>query len=673
MDVPPDIVDRIARLRGDIVFHQHCYFVLDDPVIPDTEFDRLFQQLIELEKQYPSLIVSDSPTQRVGARPVLEFKNARHSIPMLSLENAFDEQQVINFERRIHNRLGDSSAVRYSAEPKLDGVAISIRYRQGKLVLAATRGDGSVGEDVTHNVRTIGAVPLRLRDGPYPDDLEVRGEIFMPKSGFEELNERARAAGEKTFANPRNAAAGSLRQLDPKVTAQRPLSMFVYAANVADAGQLPACHSQTLLRLRDWGFKLSKENAVVEGVQGCIAFYNKIRALRDALPYDIDGVVYKVDDYELQSIIGNVSRAPRWAIAHKFPAQEELTRVNAIEFQIGRTGAVTPVARLEPVSVGGVTVSNATLHNIDELHRKDVRVGDTAIVRRAGDVIPEIVGVVKQRRRKGARIVRLPSKCPICGSDVIQPEGEAVARCTGGLTCTAQTKETLKHFVSRRGLDVEGLGAKLIDQLVDRGIVKNPADLFGLDQAKLQSLDRMGERSADNLVNALGASKETTLARFLYALGIREVGEATALNLANYFRDLNVLVKASAEELQKVPDVGPIVAQHIAGFFNQLHNRDVIQQLVKKRGIHWPKPEASIQSDTLISGKTFVLTGTLTGMTRTEAKARIQSLGGKVTAAISSKTDYVVYGKNPGSKFDKAQNLGIKTIDENGLSDLLDR
>ena len=673
MDVPPDIVDRIARLRGDIVFHQHCYFVLDDPVIPDTEFDRLFQQLIELEKQYPSLIVSDSPTQRVGARPVLEFKNARHSIPMLSLENAFDEQQVINFERRIHNRLGDSSAVRYSAEPKLDGIAISIRYRQGKLVLAATRGDGSVGEDVTHNVRTIGAVPLRLRDGPYPDDLEVRGEIFMPKSGFEELNERARAAGEKTFANPRNAAAGSLRQLDPKVTAQRPLSMFVYAANVADAGQLPACHSQTLLRLRDWGFKLSKENAVVEGVQGCIAFYNKIRALRDALPYDIDGVVYKVDDYELQSIIGNVSRAPRWAIAHKFPAQEELTRVNAIEFQIGRTGAVTPVARLEPVSVGGVTVSNATLHNIDELHRKDVRVGDTAIVRRAGDVIPEIVGVVKQRRRKGARIVRLPSKCPICGSDVIQPEGEAVARCTGGLTCTAQTKETLKHFVSRRGLDVEGLGAKLIDQLVDRGIVKNPADLFGLDQAKLQSLDRMGERSADNLVNALGASKETTLARFLYALGIREVGEATALNLANYFRDLNVLVKASAEELQKVPDVGPIVAQHIAGFFNQLHNRDVIQQLVKKRGIHWPKPEASIQSDTLISGKTFVLTGTLTGMTRTEAKARIQSLGGKVTAAISSKTDYVVYGKNPGSKFDKAQNLGIKTIDENGLSDLLDR
>ncbi len=673
MDVPPDIVDRVARLRDDIIFHQHCYFVLDDPVIPDTEFDRLFQQLVELEKQYPSLIVLDSPTQRVGARPLSEFRNARHSVPMLSLENAFDEQQVINFERRIHNRLGDSSAVRYSAEPKLDGIAISIRYRQGKLVLAATRGDGSVGEDVTHNVRTIGAVPLRLRGGPYPDDLDVRGEIFMPKSGFEELNERARAAGEKTFANPRNAAAGSLRQLDPKVTAQRPLSMFVYAANVADAGELPACHSQTLLRLRDWGFKLSKENAVVEGVQGCIAFYNKIRALRDALPYDIDGVVYKVDDYELQSIIGNVSRAPRWAIAHKFPAQEELTRVNAIEFQIGRTGAVTPVARLEPVSVGGVTVSNATLHNIDELHRKDVRVGDTAIVRRAGDVIPEIVGVVKQRRRKGARIVRLPSKCPICGSDVIQPEGEAVARCTGGLTCTAQTKETLKHFVSRRGLDVEGLGAKLIDQIFDRGMVKNPADLFGLDQAKLHSLDRMGERSADNLVNALGASKETTLARFLYALGIREVGEATALNLANYFRDLNVLVKASAEELQKVPDVGPIVAQHIAGFFNQLHNRDVIQQLVKKRGIHWPKPEASIQSDTLISGKTFVLTGTLTGMTRTEAKARIQSLGGKVTAAISSKTDYVVYGKNPGSKIDKAQNLGIKTIDENGLSDLLDR
>jgi DNA ligase (NAD+) len=395
--------------------------------------------------------------------------------------------------------------------------------------------------------------------------------------------------------------------------------------------------------------------------------------LRDELPYDIDGVVYKVDDYELQSIIGNVSRAPRWAIAHKFPAQEELTLVNAIEFQIGRTGAVTPVARLEPVSVGGVTVSNATLHNIDELHRKDVRVGDTVSVRRAGDVIPEVVSVLKERRRKGARIVRLPSKCPICGSDVIQTEGEAIARCSGGLTCNAQMKETLKHFVSRRAFDVEGLGSKLIDQLVERGLVKNPADLFGLNQAKLQSLDRMGEKSADNLVNALNASKETTLARFLYGLGIREVGEATAMNLANHFRDLNVLMKASAEELQEVSDVGPIVAQHVSGFFHQSHNRAVIQQLVKKRGIHWPKPEVSIESGTPISGKTFVLTGTLIGMTRSEAKERIQSRGGKVAAAVSSKTDYVVFGKNPGSKIDKAQNLGIKTIDEDRFSDLLNR
>ena len=673
MDAPPDIVDRVARLRDDIAFHQHCYYVLDDPVIPDTEFDRLFQQLIELERLHPSLIVSDSPTQRVGAKPVSEFRNAQHSLPMLSLENAFDEEQVVNFDRRVRDRLGNSGVVSYSAEPKLDGIAISIRYQQGELVLAATRGDGMTGEDVTHNVRTIGAVPLRLRDAPYPEDLEVRGEIFMPKSGFEELNERARAAGEKTFANPRNAAAGSLRQLDPKVTAGRPLSMFVYAANVVDAGQLPACHSQTLLKLRVWGFKLPTENAVVEGVEGCIAFYNKVRALRDELPYDIDGVVYKVDDYELQSIIGNVSRAPRWAIAHKFPAQEELTLVNAIEFQIGRTGAVTPVARLEPVSVGGVTVSNATLHNIDELHRKDVRVGDTVSVRRAGDVIPEVVSVLKERRRKGARIVRLPSKCPICGSDVIQTEGEAIARCSGGLTCNAQMKETLKHFVSRRALDVEGLGSKLIDQLVERGLVKNPADLFGLNQAKLQSLDRMGEKSADNLVNALNASKETTLARFLYALGIREVGEATAMNLANHFRDLNVLMKASAEELQEVSDVGPIVAQHVSGFFHQSHNRAVIQQLVKKRGIHWPKPEVSIESGTPISGKTFVLTGTLIGMTRSEAKERIQSRGGKVAAAVSSKTDYVVFGKNPGSKMDKAQNLGIKTIDEDGFSDLLNR
>ena len=673
MDVPPDIIDRVAQLRDDIAFHQHCYYVLDDPVIPDAEFDKLFQQLIELEKQYPSLVVSDSPTQRVGTKPVLEFRNAPHSVPMLSLENAFDEEQVINFDRRVHERLGESGVIRYSAEPKLDGIAINIRYEQGELVLAATRGDGLIGEDVTHNVRTIGAVPLRLREGPYPEILEVRGEIFMPKYGFEDLNEQTQVAGEKTFANPRNAAAGSLRQLDPKVTAERPLSMFAYAANVVVGGQLPSCHSQTLVRLHDWGFKLSSENEVVEGLEGCIAFYKKLRALRDGLPYDIDGVVYKVDDYELQSIIGDVSRAPRWALAHKFPAQEELTLVRAIEFQIGRTGAVTPVARLEPVSVGGVTVSNATLHNIDEMHRKDVRVGDTVIVCRAGDVIPKIVSVVKQRRRKGTRIVRLPANCPICGSDVIQPEGEAVARCTGGLTCTAQIKETLKHFVSRRALDVEGLGSKLIDQLVDRGMVKNPADLFWVDQAKLQSMDRMGKKSADNLVNALNACKETTLARFLYALGIREVGEATAMNLANYFRDLSVLMNASPEELQKVPNVGPVVAQHISSFFHQSHNRDVIQQLVKETAIHWAKPEMVIQSGTPFVGKTFVLTGTLTKMTRTEAKERIQSLGGKVAAVVSSKTDYVVYGKNPGSKFNKAQNLGIQTIDEDGFSDLLDR
>ncbi len=673
MDVPPDIIDRVAQLRDDIAFHQHCYYVLDDPVIPDADFDDLFQQLIALEKQHPSVITSNSPTQRVGPKPISEFRNALHSAPMLSLENAFDEEQVINFDRRVHELLGKPGSIRYSAEPKLDGIAINIRYEQGELVLAGTRGDGFIGEDVTHNVRTIGSVPLRLREGPYPEILEVRGEIFMPKYGFGGLNEQNQAAGEKIFANPRNAAAGSLRQLDPKVTAERPLSMFAYAASVVEGGQLPSCHSQALVRLHDWGFKLSPENEVVEGLKGCIAFHKKLLALRDGLPYDIDGVVYKVDDYELQSIIGNISRAPRWALAHKFPAKEELTIVRAIEFQIGRTGAVTPVARLEPVSVGGVTVRNATLHNIDEMHRKDVRVGDTVVVCRAGDVIPKIVNVVKQRRRKAARIVRLPSNCPICGSDVIQPEGEAVARCTGGLTCTAQIKETLKHFVSRRALDVEGLGSKLIDQLVDRGLVKNPADLFGLNQAKLQSLDRMGEKSTDNLVNTLNACKETTLARFLYALGIRGVGEATAMNLANYFGDLSVLMNAASEELQKVPDVGPIVAQHISGFFNQSHNRDVIRQLVKETAIHWVKPEMAIKSGTPFAGKTFVLTGTLTKMTRTEVKEHIQSLGGKVASAVSSKTDYVVIGKNPGSKLDKARNLAIEMIDEDGFSALLAR
>jgi DNA ligase (NAD+) len=673
VDVPPDIIDRVAQLRDDIAFHQHCYYVLDDPVIPDADFDDLFQQLIALEKQHPSVITSNSPTQRVGPKPISEFRNALHSAPMLSLENAFDEEQVINFDRRVHELLGKPGSIRYSAEPKLDGIAINIRYEQGELVLAGTRGDGFIGEDVTHNVRTIGSVPLRLREGPYPEILEVRGEIFMPKYGFGGLNEQNQAAGEKIFANPRNAAAGSLRQLDPKVTAERPLSMFAYAANLVEGGQLPSCHSQTLVRLHDWGFKLSPENEVVEGLKGCIAFHKKLLALRDGLPYDIDGVVYKVDDYELQSIIGNISRAPRWALAHKFPAKEELTIVRAIEFQIGRTGAVTPVARLEPVSVGGVTVRNATLHNIDEMHRKDVRVGDTVVVCRAGDVIPKIVNVVKQRRRKAARIVRLPSNCPICGSDVIQPEGEAVARCTGGLTCTAQIKETLKHFVSRRALDVEGLGSKLIDQLVDRGMVKNPADLFGLNQAKLQSLDRMGEKSTDNLVNTLNACKETTLARFLYALGIRGVGEATAMNLANYFGDLSVLMNAASEELQKVPDVGPIVAQHISGFFNQSHNRDVIRQLVKETAIHWVKPEMAIKLGTPFAGKTFVLTGTLTKMTRTEVKEHIQSLGGKVASAVSSKTDYVVIGKNPGSKLDKARNLAIEMIDEDGFSALLAR
>ncbi len=667
-----------ARLREQISHHDHHYYVLDDPEIPDAEYDRLFRQLQDLEAKYEDLYSPDSPTQRVGGKAQTEFTSVTHGIAMLSLDNAFREEQVDSFNQRVLDRLEETGPISYAVEPKLDGTAISIRYEAGRLAVAATRGDGRTGEDVTHNVRTIGAVPMILKGSGYPQVLEVRGEVFMPIRGFEEFNARAREQGEKPFANPRNAAAGSLRQLDPKIAASRPLSIFVYGVGVVDGGSLPQRHSETLAALSEFGFRVCPENSVVEGAEGCLGYYQAIGQRREELSYEIDGVVYKVDEYGQQQKLGFVSRAPRWALAHKYPAQEELTKVLDVDWQVGRTGAVTPVARLEPVVVGGVTVSNATLHNMDELERKDVRIGDTVVVRRAGDVIPEVVSVMAKRRRKGARRVRLPGKCPVCKSAVSRPEGEAVARCSGGLYCSAQRKEALKHFVSRKALDIEGLGSKLIDQLVDSKIVRTPADLFDskcVNTDSLAALERMAQKSAENLMAAIEVSRKTTLARFLYAVGIREVGEATAENLANYFGDIGTLREASAdiETLQKVLDVGPVVAEHIQTFFAQPHNVEVIEKLLGDDALTLKEgaPRQSDNADKAFLGKTFVLTGTLSGITRDAAKGEIRKRGGKVTGSISKKTDFLVFGEKPGSKLEKAQNLGITTLDEQAFLALL--
>ena len=656
---------RAAALRAEIDAHNHRYYVLDDPSVPDAEYDKLMQELVQLEAHHVDLVTPESPTQRVGAAPIEGFQQVRHELPMLSLGNAFSVESVRDFDQRVRDRLDETGPLAYAVEPKLDGTAISIVYERGKLIRAATRGDGATGEDVTHNVRTIQSVPLQLRGADYPEYLEVRGEVFMPRAGFEALNERARAAGEKTFVNPRNAAAGSLRQLDPRLTATRPLDMFVYSLGVVRGGELPASHSESLARVKTWGLKTCPESGVATGAEGCLAFYEDIGAKRDALPYDIDGVVYKVDDFERQQRLGFVSRAPRWAIAHKFPAQEQLTTVEGIEWQVGRTGAVTPVARLDPVFVGGVTVSNATLHNFDELQRKDVRIGDTVIVRRAGDVIPEVARVVLERRNKGARKPNLPTRCPVCGSDVVRIADEAVARCSGGLFCSAQRTEAIKHFASRRALNIDGLGSKLIEQLVAADLVRTPDDLYRLTQEQLQELERMGAKSAANLVASLQKSKQTTFARFLFGLGIREVGEATAQNLARSLQDIASLLEANEEALQEVPDVGPIVAAHVWAFFQQAHNTDVIMALLEQ-GFSWPTPEAlqPSASQVLFSGKTVVLTGTMEAMTRAAAKERIQQLGGKVTGSVSAKTDLVVAGENAGSKLKTAQNLGIEIWSE---------
>lgn len=674
--IPEHVKQRIEQLRRNIDEHNYRYYVLDAPTIPDIEYDRLFRELQSLEKQYPQLVTIDSPTQRVGATPLSKFGNVRHKISMLSLSNVFDEEELHAFTVRVHDRLDiEDESIEYVCEPKLDGLAINLLYENGVLISAATRGDGTTGEDVTLNVRTIQSVPLKLRGNGIPVELEVRGEVYIAKKDFDAMNAAARKKDEKGFVNPRNAAAGSLRQLDPKITAQRPLAMYCYAIGKVEnmeGAELPSTHHEILMQLQKWGLRVCPEIRVIRGEQACLDYYQKTLEKRDALPYEIDGVVYKVNRMDFQKRLGFVSHAPRWAIAHKFPAAEELTKLIDIEFQVGRTGAVTPVARLDPVFVGGATVSNATLHNMDEVERKDVRIGDTVIVRRAGDVIPEVVSVVLNRRPDDAKKVTLPTHCPVCGATVEKLEDEAVARCMGGLYCAAQRKESIKHFASRKAMDIEGLGDKLVEQLVDQGLVNEVADIYGLEHDALSQLERMGDKSAENLLEAIEKTKETSLARFLYALGIREVGEATALNLADHFVHFDDIKGANEDDLQTVPDIGPTVAKHIVTFFKQSHNLDVIEKL-RAAGVHWKEEKFAEVTAQPLKGKTFVLTGTLSSMSREEAKEKLQRLGGKVTNSVSKNTSYVVLGDVPGSKFDKAQKLGVAVMTEEGFLALLDR
>ncbi|MBI4987580.1 MAG: NAD-dependent DNA ligase LigA [Rhodocyclales bacterium] len=706
MPASREAADKVRALRAEIERHNHAYYVLDAPTVPDAEYDRLFRELQALEAQHPGLVSPESPTQRVGARPAPEFTQVTHRTPMLSLANAFTEEDVANFDRRVREGLGlpprplpteggdggsaaeaasgrntappwDGPAagraldeVEYAAEPKFDGLAISLTYEQGRFVLGATRGDGYAGEDVTGNLRTVRSIPLRLQGERLPGFLEVRGEVLMLRRDFERMNERAREAEEKEFANPRNAAAGSVRQLDPRITAKRPLRFFAYALAGLEGQPMPATHAEVLERLRGWGFPVAAERAVVRGAAGLLRYYGEIGLRRAALPYDIDGVVYKVNRLADQERLGYVSRAPRFAVAHKYPAQEELTEVLDIEVQVGRTGAITPVARLKPVLVGGVTVTNATLHNEDEVRRKDIRIGDAVIVRRAGDVIPEVVAAIPEKRSGREREFVIPKHCPVCGSGVMRLPDEAIARCTGGLYCPAQRKQAILHFASRRALDIEGLGEKLVDQLVDRDLVKSAADLYRLDVAALAGLERMGDKSAQNIVAAIEASKDTTLARLIYALGIRNVGEATAKDLARHFGSLAALMAADAGALQRVNDVGPVVAESIAGFFAEAHNREVIARL-EQAGVNGRAETRPAAAVAVVAGLTFVLTGTLPRLTREEAAALIEAQGGKVSGSVSKKTDYVVAGADAGSKLEKARALGVAVIDEDGLRRLL--
>lgn len=670
MSASKKIKTELERLRREISHHNFLYHSEDDPVIPDAEFDRLFQDLKVIEEEYPDLVSDDSPTQRIGATPLTSFSQVEHELPMLSLDNAFNEDDVLDFDQRVKSRLESDDEIDYVCEPKIDGVAVSLLYENGKLVRGATRGDGTTGEDITHNVRTIKSVPLQLAGENYPSRLEVRGEVYIARSVFKEINKIAEEKGEKVFVNPRNATAGSLRQLDSRLTAQRRLTMYCYSVGLIEGGDIPGQHKEILSWLASLGLRVNPLIKLVKGARQCVEYFKMLRDERPTLDYEIDGAVFKVNTISLQTKLGVLTRTPRWAIAHKFPAEEGVTRLKDVEFQVGRTGAVTPVARLEPVKVGGVTISNATLHNMDEVQRLGLVIGDTVIVQRAGDVIPKIVSVVKKKRPKKTRKIVLPDKCPACGSQILQSEEEVIARCIGGLSCSAQRKESIRHFASRLALDIEGLGDKLVEQLVDEGLIENPADLFGLTEKDLVELERMAPKSANNLLNALEKSKETTLPRFIYGLGIQEVGESTARNLAVHFSDIKSLITADEQQLLSVPDVGPIVAAKIQHFFRQDNNLKVVDSLLAG-GLRWKAIESRANSDKL-SGQTWVLTGSLNTLTRSEAKARLQNLGAKVAGSVSKNTSCVVAGDAAGSKLTRAQALGIEVMTEADLISLLE-
>ncbi|EED35556.1 DNA ligase, NAD-dependent [Luminiphilus syltensis NOR5-1B] len=670
----PATVAEVAELRERIKRWALEYYQQDAPSVPDADYDAAFRRLHELESAHPELASPDSPTRRVGAQPIAGFEQVTHRLPMLSLDNAFSSDDFDAFDQRVSERLG-KNAIDYCCEPKLDGIAVSLIYERGKLTQAATRGDGVVGEDITHNVRTIEAIPLALEGGGFPDVLEVRGEVFMPRVGFERLNDRARASGDKLFVNPRNAAAGSLRQLDPRVTARRPLDFCCYSVGFC-SGQIRDLgdrHSAVIARLGEWGLPVSQWMKVATAAEACEAYYQWLAGERDGLPFDIDGIVFKVDDLESQRILGFVSRAPRWAIARKFPAQEQRTRVLDVEFQVGRTGAITPVARLDPVFVGGVTVSNATLHNADEIERLGLCIGDSVIIRRAGDVIPQVVAVILEERDESVRAVVFPDHCPACGSEVERVEGEAAFRCVGGLICPAQRRASLQHFASRKAMDIDGLGEKVIEQLVARELITDIAGLYGLDLETLVSLDRMGEKSAENLVAALDKSKATTLARFIYALGIREVGESTARALAMHFGSLDAIEGAGQEVLEEVDDVGPVVATHIRNFFSEAANRRTIEALIEA-GVHWPDPVDSMAAgeEGALAGESWVVSGKLESMSRDQASDRLRSLGARVTGGVSNKTTRLLAGPGAGSKLKKAESLGLPVLDESDFLALLE-
>jgi DNA ligase (NAD+) len=673
-ELPSDsAAENIQSLRNHINKHNHKYYVLDEPSIPDAEYDRLMRELQALEDANPELITSDSPTQRVGGAPLAGFTEVQHERPMLSLDNAMNADEFAAFYQRVQDRLKTDEPLEFACEPKLDGLAISLLYVKGVLERAATRGDGQTGEDVTQNVRTIKNVPLRLQGDQTPERIEIRGEVYMPKAGFDAYNDRARENEEKVFANPRNAAAGSLRQLDSRITAKRPLEFCAYSLGiVSDDFEMPDTHSAQLAQVQVWGVRINEEMRVVNGLEEAQTFFTQLGEKRHQLGYEIDGTVFKINSITLQDELGFVARAPRWAIAYKFPAVEELTVLQDVDFQVGRTGALTPVARLKPVHVAGVTVSNATLHNMDEIARLGVKIGDTVIVRRAGDVIPQIVAVVEERRPDDARDIVMPPACPVCESHIERVEGEAVTRCTGGLVCSAQRKEAIKHFASRKALDVEGLGDKLIDQMVAASLIDSLDDVFHLTLDDIAGLERMAEKSAQNVLNALEKSKATTLGRFIYSLGIREVGTVTAQNLANHFGYLERIMNASVDVLLDVPDVGNIVAQHLVNFFAEEHNRTVIEQL-QKSGVHWDESEpVNAADDAPLAGKTAVITGTLSDMSRDDAKLALEALGVKVTGSVSAKTDFLVAGDKAGSKLTKAQNLGVRVFDEEAFKVLLE-